>query len=353
MRFSFNRFYTRSVIFLSKYLFWIIGFAALALMFTAGSYGYQFLKKINVKPNDLLSIFGPVSENIEKSGDFTHFLLLGIRGDGVDSPNLSDSVIVFSYNHSNSQVFVTSIPRDLWVPSIQAKINTSYHYGEEASPGGGIRSAQAAVLETTGIPINYTAVINFSLFKQLIDLVGGIDIYLEKGFTDEKFPIQGKENFYPESGRYEILTFPSGNIHLDGDLALKFVRSRHSSGEEGTDFARSSRQQLLLNSLRQKLLTAKFLLDKEKVNQIFNLISQNTNSNISPSLYPSLARLALSSDRQQFISIPLSITPDANGISILYHPPTNKYKGEWVLMPKDNNWSALKKYISTYLTSTK
>lgn len=353
MRFSFGRFYTRSIIFLSKYLFWIIGATVLVLMLTLGSYGYQLLKKINVKPNDLLSFFGPVSENIDRSGDFTHFLLLGIRGDGIDSPNLSDSVIVFSYNHSNNQTHVTSIPRDLWVPSIQAKINTAYHYGEEASSGGGIKSAQAAVLEITGVPINYTAVINFSLFKQLIDLVGGVDIYLENGFTDEKFPIQGKENYFPESGRYEVLTFPSGNIHLDGDLALKFVRSRHSAGEEGTDFARSNRQQLLLNSLRQKLLTAKFLLDKEKIDQIFNLISQNTDTNIPSSLYPSLARLALSSDRQQFVSIPLSITPDSNGVSILYHPPTDKYKGEWVLMPKDNNWTALKKYINTYLTSTK
>ena len=352
MRFSFQRITTRSLIFLSRntrlFLYLFLG---LILYFSARS-AFSLLQKINIKPIDLLAFFGQGSQNIEKTNDYTHFLLLGTRGEGVDSPNLSDSIIVFSYYHPQNQVTITSLPRDLWVPSLQAKINTAYHYGEIASSGAGIALAQASVLETTGIPINYTAVVNFTLFKKLIDLVGGVDVFLVKGFTDPQFPIFGQENALPESSRYESITFSAGNLHLDGDTALKFVRSRHSEGEEGTDFARSQRQQLLLASLRQKILTAEFLLNKNKVNSLLDLVSQNTKTNIQSSLYPYLVRLALNSYQNPFRTISLAITPDSNGVSILYHPNTNKYKGEWVLMPKDDNWSALKKYIESHLTST-
>lgn len=353
MRINFSRVTTRAIIFFSQNTHRFLYVFLALVLYLSGHYAFTLLQKINVKPVDLWSFFGQGSENIEKTNDYTHFLLLGTRGEGTDSPNLSDSIIIFSYLHSEDKITVTSLPRDLWVPSLQAKINTAYHYGEVASPGAGIALAQASVLEITGIPINYTAVVNFTLFKKLIDLVGGVEVNLVKGFTDPQFPIFGRENALPESSRYESITFSAGNIHLDGDTALKFVRSRHSEGEEGTDFARSQRQQLLLGSLRQKVLTPEFLLNKEKVNSLLDLVSQNIKTNIPSSLYPYLVRLALNSYKNPFQSIPLSITPDPNGVSILYHPTnSNKYKGEWVLMPKDDNWSALKKYIQSHLTST-
>lgn len=314
-----------------------------------GVKGYKFLASHNVKPTDLLGFFGTPVQNLDSTDGVTNFLLLGIRGEGQDSPNLSDTIMVFSYNHDTKKGIMLSVPRDLWVPSIKAKINTAYFYGEEASSGAGIKMAQAAILEDLGLPIHYTAVVNFSLFIQTVNLVGGVDINVSPGFTDNEFPIPGKENALPISSRYETITFPEGMNHLDGITALKFVRSRHSVGEEGTDFARSRRQQQVIDDLRQKMINPSFLLDKEKVSQFMNIISNNLKTNIPENLYPTLAKLALDTKNNTIKTFSLSNLPDDQGITILYNPPLNQYSGEWVLIPKGNNWNTLKQYVHNHL----
>lgn len=317
----------------------------LVLIGILGFRGYEFLTRHNVKPVDLLGFFGTPVQSLDSTDGITNFLLLGIRGEGADSPNLSDTIIVFSFNHDTKSAVMTSVPRDLWVPSLKAKINTAYFYGEEASPGAGIKLAQAAILEDLGLPIHYTAVVNFSLFKQAVDLVGGVDVDVNPGFTDTEFPIPGKENVLPISARYETITFAHGVNHLDGNTALKFVRSRHAAGEEGTDYARSRRQQQVISALRQKMTTPSFLLDQQKVSELMDIISKNLKTNISASLYPTLAKLALDSQNNTIRSVSLSDRADAQGVTILYNPPVAKYNNEWVLIPKDNNWNTLKQYI--------
>ncbi len=311
-----------------------------------------YLAGLHLKPQDLLSFFGTPAGNLDNTNGVTNFLILGIRGEGTDSPNLADTIIVLSYNHQSKTGTLISIPRDLWVPSLQAKINTAYYYGEEASPGAGIKMSQAAILEDLGLPIHYTAVINFTIFKETIDLLGGIDINIDPGFTDTEFPIPGKEDSLPISSRFETITFATGSAHLDGETALKFVRSRHSEGDEGTDFARSHRQQQVITALKQKMLTPSFLLDQNKVDQFFSILDSNLKTNIDHSLYPTLAKVALETKDNPLKSFGISDLPDENGVTILYNPPTAAYKGAWVLIPKDNNWSALKQYTANRLNGT-
>jgi LCP family protein required for cell wall assembly len=311
--------------------------------------GFNLLSRLHVKPQDLLSFFGSPVENLESTNGVTNFLILGIRGEGADSPNLADTIIVMSYNHETKTPTMISVPRDLWVPSIQAKINSAYYYGEKASQGAGIQMAEAAILEDLGTPIHYTAIINFTIFKETIDLLGGIDVDVNPGFTDTMFPLPGMETALPESARYESVAFATGSAHLNGEMALKFVRSRHSTGDEGTDFARSKRQQQVISALRQKMLTPAFLLDKNNLDKFFEILDRNLITNLGHELYPTLAKIALDTKNNQVRSVTFSDQPDENGITILYNPPTRQYKGEWVLMPKDNNWAALKKYLDNLL----
>jgi len=236
--------YALKLLTLTQKHLWLILIAFFIASLTAlGIFGYRFLLRHNVNPQELLSFFGSPIESLDSTGGVTNFLVLGIRGEGGDSPNLSDTIIIVSYNHETKTPSIISVPRDLWVPSLKAKINTAYFYGEEASPGAGIKMAQAAILEDLGLPMNYTAVINFSLFQQAIDLVGGIDVDVNPGFVDTEFPLPGREKALPISSRYEIISFNQGINHFDGATALKFVRSRHAEGDEGTDFSRSRRQQ--------------------------------------------------------------------------------------------------------------
>lgn len=322
----------------------------LTLVTALGITGFRFLSQHNVTPQDLLGFFGKPSQNLDSTNDVTNFLLLGIRGEGSDSPLLTDTMIIFSYNHVSQTPTIISIPRDLWVPSLKTKINTTYLYGEEASPGAGIKMTQAAILEDLGLPIHYTAVIDFAVFKQAIDLVSGVDVEIAFGFTDSEFPIPGRENALPISSRYESITFATGSAHLDGEMALKFVRSRHSYGDEGTDFARSRRQQQVISALRQKMVTPSFLLDQKKVNSLLEIISSNLKTNFPDSLYPTLAKLALDTKDKDIKFLPLTNLPDANGVTILYNPPARNYGGQWVLVAKDNNWTALKQYIKNNLS---
>lgn len=330
--------------------FWlIVTTVVISFVISLSLVGYRYLLRLNVRPENLLGFFGTPKENLDSTGGLTNFLILGIRGEGSDSPDLSDTIIVASYNHETKNTTLVGVPRDLWVPSLKAKINTAYYYGEQASPGAGIKFAQAAILEDLGLPIHYTAVVNFTIFKQAIDLVGGIDIDVDPGFTDTEFPIPGREDAMPISSRYETVTFNRGVNHLDGTTALKFVRSRHSVGDEGTDYARSRRQQQVISALRQKIINPGFLLDQNKVNALLSIIGKNLESNIGSNLYPVLAKLAVDTKDRPVNSLALGITPDADGVTILYHPPENKYNGEWVLIPKDNNWPALKQYLKSHL----
>jgi|CXWL01.1.fsa_nt_gi LCP family protein required for cell wall assembly len=300
---------------------------------------------------DILTFFRSQKQILENTGDRTNFLILGVRGEGDDSPDLTDTMLVISYSHSDNQASLISIPRDLWVNSLKTKINSVYHYGRfRESRGGGILLAQSAVLETLGLPIHYTAVVDFSLFRQAIDLVGGVTVDVAAAFTDDQFPIEGKEDALPVSARYETISFAKGPQAMDGVLALKFVRSRHAPGDEGTDIARDRRQQLVIGALIQKIKNPSFFLKSQKIISLYRLVNDHLETNLSPDLYPALVRLAFDSYRHSPEKIALSYLPDEDGVSILENPPVSSlYQNQWVLIARDNNWSALAQYLQNKL----
>jgi len=344
-----TRLFIRFASIIRRHLILLLVSVFLFILGFLGVLGVNFLSRLHIKPQDLLSFLRSPQESLDSTNGVTNFLILGIRGEGTDSPNLADTIIVLSYDHSTKTPTMVSVPRDLWVPSIQAKINTAFYYGEQKVPSAGIQMAEGAVLEDLGIPIHYTAIINFTIFKETIDLLGGIDVNINPGFSDTEFPILGMENAQPLSARFETVTFATGSAHMNGETTLKFVRSRHATGDEGTDFARSKRQQQVISALRQKMLTPAFLLDKNKLDAFFVILNRNLKTNITQNLYPTLAKIALDARNNPVRSVTFSDQPDENGLTILYNPPTRQYKGEWVLIPKDNNWSALKKYLDNLL----
>lgn len=347
--FRFTRFFIYLLTLVKHFYLPTIILALIIITSLVGSWGYSILKRQNIKPIDLLSFFGQPQEKLESTAGTTNILLLGTRGEGTDSPDLTDTIIVFSYNYDTKIPTLITIPRDLWVPSLKDKINTAYLYGEQASPSAGIGLAEATLNEVLSLPINYTVIVNFSVFRQIIDLLGGLTVNNPVAFTDNQFPIPGKENALPESSRYETVSFDAGDIQLNGEQALKFVRSRHAVGDQGTDFARSSRQKAVISAIRTKLLSPNFLLSSEKVASLQKIINLNIKTNLPSNLFPSLAKLALDTKDTPIRSVGLTDKPDENGVTILYNPPLRYYSGKWVLIPKDNNYNALKQYLENKL----
>ncbi len=309
----------------------------------------QFSKKITQGPATAISIINPSIQNLNSFKNRTNILLLGAGGGDHPGADLTDSIMLISINLFTSDTVLISLPRDIWVESLSAKLNAAYHFGEEKLAGGGLTLAKSAVAEITNQPIHYGIMLDFSGFKEAIDVVGGIDLYVPRGFVDEKYPIPGKENTEPESDRYEILSFKSGNQHMDGSTALKYVRSRHAEGEEGTDYSRSQRQQRVILAFKEKLLSRQTMFNFKKIKSLKQIVSDSIKTDLTSNTYPDLLKLALRLDQTNIrtgIIDQGSFNEDIP--ALLYNPPSSLY-GQWVLLPINNNWQAIYTHVQNIL----
>jgi len=201
--------------------------------------------------------------------DRIDILILGIRGadDELYGGTLADSIMILSIKTDKKKAAVISIPRDLYVKiprhsNLKEKINYAYAFGENKNVGG-INITKEAVENVTGINIDYALVIDFNTFKDLIDSVGGIDIFLDKEFVEKS------------QWGWEFRV-PAGENHMDGETALYYARSRFSTN----DFDRARRQQEIIVALKNKLTSMGVLANPLKLNKIFDSIENGVKTNL-------------------------------------------------------------------------
>lgn len=228
-------------------------------------------------------VFHPGAALKEVNGK-TNIVLLGIGGGSHDGPNLTDTIILASIDWKKDTVTLISIPRDLWIPNLSSyvkKINEVYSDGQDDTPPDGLKNAEAVVSQVTGQSVQYGIRLDFQGFVDAINQIGGVDVTVTRTLDDYNYPISGMEddacghpqqeiqtftatasaevdNFDFFACRYKHLHFNPGSQHMDGETALEFVRSRHALGIEGSDFARSARQQLVIEAVRNKLISSAF-----------------------------------------------------------------------------------------------
>ncbi len=215
--------------------------------------------------------------------DRINILLLGIGGKGHDGGQLTDTIIGASLKPSTKQVAMLSIPRDLAVPiegSGYGRINAIAAYAEQDNPGSGGLAASQAIGDLLDEPMDYYVRVDFKGFEEIIDEVGGVDVYVEQSFDDYSYPILGREDHPDYYSRYEHLQFDEGWQHMDGSRALKYARSRHGTNGEGSDFARARRQQKIITAARDKVLSTSTLLNPGKLTSIISKLSANITTNL-------------------------------------------------------------------------
>lgn len=294
-------------------------------------------------------------KGLKQSNGATNILVLGIGGAGHEAADLSDSMVVLSYNQKTHKVVLFSIPRDLWIPEIRAKINTAFHYGEERKPGGGLVLAKSLVEEVVGQDIHYVAVVDTKIFEEVVNLLGGITVCVDQAFDDFKYPIAGKEAAEPESARYEHVHFDTGCQRMDGERALKFVRSRYAEGEEGTDFARSRRQQKVILAIKDRVVSPGNAFNFGLMQALRGVLEKNIDSNIFENDYPGLARLALRFNPKNIKFGQLDSDDPVTGHSgLLENPPIGPlFDYQWVLIPKAGfgQWQEIHQYILGLISS--
>lgn len=295
--------------------------------------------------------------SLKEDSGMTNILLLGKAGGNHEGANLTDTMIFASVNLKSYKVTLLSLPRDIWIPSLESKLNTAYEMGEEKKPGGGITLTKAAVSDILGQPIHYLLVIDFSGFTKIIDLLGGVEIDVENTFDDFKYPITGKENDSCEEDpeylcRYEHLHFDRGLEHMNGDRALKYVRSRQAEGDEGTDFARSKRQQKVLLALKTKILSTETLLNPGKLLALKKELADNITTDISTSEIGDFLKIVRKVNLGQITTLILDTgDKEAGRDGFLMNPPTWEYDGSWVLVPRTGDWGEVQRYLSSQLST--
>jgi len=176
-----------------------------------------------------------------------NILLLGIDKRPDEQYARTDTMILVTIDPATGKAGMLSIPRDLWVtiPGYgENRINTAHYLGDKNGyPGGGPALAMKTVQYNLGVPVHFYVRVDFDGFRRIIDTLGGIDIDVPQTINDPTYPDEnyGYDPFYIEAGPH----------HMDGDTALKYARTRATSG---ADFDRARRQQAVLFAIREKAL---------------------------------------------------------------------------------------------------
>lgn len=262
---------------------------------------FYYVSPVLSTSNETNVTFSSVKELKNTSGH-TNILLVGVDtrdSKYLNTGTLTDTMIIISINKNSKEVKMLSLPRDLWVTYGQnsSKINEVYTRKD-------IDTLKGVIEETLGIDIHYTAKVDFAASVKLVDLVGGIDIDNPATFTDYYYPKFGWENEtcgldlealqkekeelgevldeYDFPCRFEAVKFEQGPIHLSGEGAIKFARSRHSlDSNQGTDFARAKRQQLIIIGVKDALLSSKTLTDIGKIKGLYSTVNELVETNFT------------------------------------------------------------------------
>ncbi|HSX40887.1 MAG TPA: LCP family protein [Candidatus Saccharimonadales bacterium] len=308
--------------------------------------------------------------NLKTTDSRVNILLLGIGGGAHEGPNLSDTVIFASIDPAKQNVTLVSIPRDLWVPDINGKINTAYALGEEKKTGSGLPLAEAVVSKITGQQVDYGVRIDFNGFIKAVDMMEGIDVTVANTFDDYAYPIEGKEDESCGKSpdelkllatasadlqleqlpcRYKHIHFDKGTEHMDGQTALEFVRSRHALGVEGSDFARSRRQAAVISAVKSKVFSVGTLLNPAKVLSLYNILKDSIDTDIKQDEFDDFIRLAQKLKNAKIQSTVIDQGDSSQSrLGLLVNPPPTADTGfAWFLAPRIGNgdFSEIQKYV--------
>jgi LCP family protein required for cell wall assembly len=200
----------------------------------------------------------PTDEPETSVGERVTFLLVGVDSGFDRDWALTDTMLVVSIDPDGTSAMI-SVPRDLYGVRLpdgriyEDKLNSLLSVADgnpDEFPSGGADTLKETIGDFLGIRIHYFAALNLMGFKQAIDAIGGVDITVTRAIADPIYSEDGIEGpgFYLEAGDY----------HMDGSLALAYVRSRHGPGD--SDFTRAERQQEVIAAVQQKLTAGNLLV---------------------------------------------------------------------------------------------
>jgi LCP family protein required for cell wall assembly len=235
-------------------------------------------------------------------------------------PENSDVLMIARVDVPNRTVRAISIPRDLYVeiPGFgYDKITRAYDYGSKADNGAfksGAAAMRATVATNFGVEPHGVVLTTFGGYAEIVDALGGVDVTNPYDLYDGEYPTI-------DYG-YKEVYFPAGQIHLSGEEALEFSRTRHQDGDDG----RVMRQHLVLRALLDRAR------DPALADRLSSIVKKHrkavrTDLGSSKQLALALAAPSFTNDDVAFASLSGYVYADTapNGMWI--------YSGDWSNIP--------------------
>jgi polyisoprenyl-teichoic acid--peptidoglycan teichoic acid transferase len=241
-----------------KLLRWVGGIAAV-LLIGAAIFAYSIYHNVKQTANQMYENVDWKSDKRDDEVSFKEKTPISILLIGVDERKgdrgRADSLIVMTVNPNKKSIEMVSIPRDTRTEIIgkgkKDKINHSYAFG-------GVEMTMATVEHFLDIPIDYYIKVNMESFRDIVNAVGGVTVNNPFTFT------------------YEGVTFPKGEITLNGEKALKYSRMRKS--DPRGDFGRQDRQKQIIEAIIQKGASFSSLTNYDEV---LTAIGKNMKTNLT------------------------------------------------------------------------
>lgn len=301
---------------------------ALLAVLIGGYFGVRILiASSRLLHGNLLSLIQPGTPLKTDGEGRTNILVFGTSQDDAAHQNavgggglwLTDSIMLISMNQKDHTIKTVSIPRDLWVNmpnacmvGYQNKINAVYECGSGLVGSGadeqkksdykskdkaGAHALESTIHDVTGITPQYYVHVNYTVLKQSVDAVGGVDVHIvgdgADGIYDTNFdwdcphgPYTCKNVYYPHDGTY----------HLNGKQALFLARARADGGRfsykdfglaQG-DFDRQQNQQKIMTALRHKATSAGTLTNPVKLTDLLSALGDNITTDLEGGNYKTL-----------------------------------------------------------------
>jgi LCP family protein required for cell wall assembly len=294
-----------------------------------------------------ISTQSPLSSQLNFSGtDRINLLVMGFGGGNHPGAYLTDSMLIISIQPQTGQTALISVPRDLWVQippdsGQYGKLNSAYEYGlnngygtEKAGKVAAGDLAARKISDVTGLPVKYWLTLDFSGFRELVDAIGGVDVNVLHSFT-AIYPKNDDPNIDPSA---ITVQFKAGPQHMNGERAIEYARAREVIGgdlAEGTDFARSARQQILIKAIVSKMTQV------SEWPHLFGAMDA-----LQKSIYTNVSAY----DLFQFVRKMDLNNPKHIGLSnqnVLVDGTTND--GQYILQPRNGDWNLVQQYIQQQL----
>lgn len=266
------------------------------------------------------------------------FLLLGL--DSLEtrpgSAALTDTLMYLVVNTQTATITTIPIPRDLWSPEYKTKVNALYYYGKDTYPNTPEKFTQEVLDNLSLLQTSHTIVITMDSVAEIIDTLGGLDVVIKEGFTDTEFPRTDVDVTQVTDPKllYETVQFSEGIEHMSGKRALQYMRSRKSSDTQGTDTARNHRQQIVLESLVEKIASKDVITNPATMGKLVNMYIRTTHQYLPlPNVLALAKKLYPLRNQLQFKNVAIPTYPESEQ-GVLVNPPISKYK-QWVYEIKD------------------